>query len=279
MTIGDSPRPLQSTGPATGQPPPALDRRQNRVTALAPKPTVSVVMPFYNEAASVPHTLAAVWRWLASAPDYEFIFVDDGSTDTTRPDLLRALGRRPDPRLKLVPCPVNAGKGAAMRTGLHYCRGPAVVFTDGDLAYSLDHLPAMEAALARHEVVIGSRKLAGGRLDAETAALRRLLGEGFNRLMRLMIGLPYPDTQAGLKAFRRDVAQTLFPRLRTAGYAVDVELLYLANRQGLRIAQVPARVSRRHKAKRSSVNLWRDPLRMTRDMARIRLAGWRGLYD
>ena len=104
------------------------------------------------------------------------------------------------------------------------------------------------------------------------------MGWTFNRLARLALGLPHPDTQAGLKGFRRDVARTLFARQRVAGFGFDVEVLYLARRLGYRVGEIPARVSAGSYAA-SQVDLVRDPLRMFRDLVSIRWRGAIGRYE
>jgi glycosyltransferase involved in cell wall biosynthesis len=250
-------------------------------SSRAMAPAVSVVLPVHNEAACIDRTITESLHWARTRLDYEFIFVDDGSTDDTPNRLAAQLSDQPQAQLRYLTAPRNGGKGAAMRLGFAHCHGRLIIYTDGDLAYSLDHLPVVAEALGDFEVVIGSRKLPEA-LDADGPSpgwLRATLGEGFNRLSRYLVGLPYRDTQAGLKGFRYEAATRLFPRLRTDGYAVDVELLYLAQRLGYSIGQVPARVSAGHRSVPSSVDLVRDPLRMAWDMGRIRLGGWLGRYD
>lgn len=273
-------------GQAMPQPASKLKMEAEAVSAAATptnelihQPAVSVVLPVYNEASVIERTLIKSQHWAATRRDHEFIFVDDGSTDATLDYLARRLSSHPQAQLRYVSSPNNGGKGAALRLGFAHCRGRHVILNDGDLAYSLDHLPVVAEALRHHAVVIGSRKLEAAGNDNRPALLRRLLGEGFNRLSRFVMGLPYTDTQAGLKGFHYDAAADLFPRLRTTGYAVDIELLYLAQRFGLSIGQVPAQVSEAHQRVASSVNLWRDPLRMARDMMRIRMHDWMGKYD
>src|SRR5699024_9473583 len=110
----------------------------------------------------------------------------------------------------------------------------------------------------------------------ERSLARTVLGEGFNRLVRLIMHLPYRDTQAGLKGFSRRAAEQLFPHMRVFRYSTDVELLFMAHKRGLRIAQIPARVDPRHAGKGSSINLLGDPPQMFWDMMRIHLNSLRG---
>ncbi len=126
-------------------------------------------------------------------------------------------------------------------------------------------------------MVIGSRSLVH-RTEKNTKLARQVLGWGFNRLARMILNLPYRDTQAGLKGFRRPVAQHLFSRQRIPDFSFDVELVFLARYFNYRITEVPAHVSEAHSYKISKVNLLRDPMKMFIDLVRIRVNSLRGLY-
>jgi dolichyl-phosphate beta-glucosyltransferase len=238
---------------------------------------VDVVLPVHNERARIERSLALVSAFATAHPDHHFAFVDDGSTDDTPVRIRAHLERAGLPNLELLAYRPRRGKGHAVRVGIEHARAPLVCFTDGDLPYSLDHLAQLEAALGAHDVVIGCRD----RRDPTERTLRRsrrVMGWTFNRLARLALGLPHPDTQAGLKGFRRDAARTLFARQRVAGFGFDVEVLYLARRLGYRVGEIPARVSAGAYAA-SQVDLVRDPLRMCRDLVTIRWRGAIGDYE
>jgi glycosyltransferase involved in cell wall biosynthesis len=240
---------------------------------------VSVVLPVYNEEACVDRCFEVVHQYAKEAKEYEFIWVDDGSTDQTARRLSQRIAERGCERIRLISYARNEGKGFAIKTGFAKSRGGVVVFTDGDLAYSLDHLAVMVEALRDCDVVIGSRRLADdGRVNPR-GLVRKVLGEGFNRLARAIVGLPYRDTQAGLKGFRREAAEKIFPRQRIEGYSTDVEMLFLAKRLGFKVGEIAARVCHQHTTKPSSVSLWRDPPRMLRDMLLIRFHALCRNYD
>ena len=133
--------------------------------------------------------------------------VDDGSTDGTTviADQIAAA----DPRVRVVRTTRNHGKGYAVRTGIQAALGELVVFTDADGSYGPDQLERVVAALERAPVAIGAR------LGSQAGAgppLRRLASRVFNRVMRLLLGLPFHDTQCGLKGFRRGAAEEVFRR-------------------------------------------------------------------
>ena len=238
-------------------------------------PSVLLVLPVFNEAQDAAAVCRDLRGLLSKNRTYSAIVVDDGSSDGTAAAFRRGLkGLR---RASVMGLHENGGKGRAVRLGFAGAKQDIWIFTDGDLAYELSHLRPMLAALRDHDLVIGSRSMAaqpGGGLPAR----RAFLGWGFNRLACLWLGFDYPDTQAGLKGFRRAAGQRLFSRQRLNDFAFDAELLYLARKMGLKVGQIPAQVSGRHTYKTSQVKLAVDSLRCLIDFLRIRFWSWTGQY-
>jgi len=243
------------------------------VTGPTPaEPSLSIVLPCLDEAERLPGTLAA---YLAHFPpdrsEVELIVVDDGSTDGTTviADQIAAA----DPRVRVVRTTRNHGKGYAVRLGIQAALGEVVVFTDADGSYGPEQLERVVAALERAPVAIGAR------LGSQAGAgppLRRLASRVFNQVMRLLLGLPFHDTQCGLKGFRRGAAEAVFRRARVDGFAFDAEALWIARRLGVEVAEVPVRAEERQGSK---VRLGGDALRMVADVWRVRRAAARGVYD
>jgi glycosyltransferase involved in cell wall biosynthesis len=243
-------------------------------------------MPLHNEEAVVARAIDAAVAFAEQHPDYSFVFVDDASTDRTAAIARERLaackarwGRHSDlsHHVRMRTLMRNRGKCGAVRAALKRADAELICFTDGDLAYSLDHLPPLVAALEKADVAIGSRSLVATH-ESRPGFLRRVLGESFNRLVRFILGLPYKDTQAGLKGFRAGAAKKLFAAQRLRSFAFDAELLYLAKKFGLRVAEIPARVSPEHAKVPSSVNLIRDPLKMLGAIVAVRMNDLRGRY-
>jgi glycosyltransferase involved in cell wall biosynthesis len=223
---------------------------------------LSLIFPCYNEADRLPRTLAA---YLAELPRQsgavEVLVVDDGSTDQTFA-VAQAIAAQDD-RVRVIHSQANHGKGFGVRTGVLQAKGALIVFTDADGSYGPAEVARVTAALADAPVAIGSRP-AGW---ATGPAARRLASRLFNRAIQALLGLPFRDTQCGLKGFRRRAALELFGRARLDGFAFDVELLFLARRLGLRVTEVPVRAEVRDGSK---VQLAVDALAMLGDVLRVR---------
>lgn len=224
---------------------------------------VSVIVPCFDESRRLP-SLTAGYRRLSSMVD-EVIIVDDGSTDETSAlvdDMIESEGLR---NTRLIHLERNAGKGAAVSTGVLEAHGDSVVFMDADLATDLDDLPRLVDALDRHDVVIGSRTMPG-HVVVGGSWYRGLMGRTFNRLVRETTGLRLSDTQCGFKAFRGAWARILFADLHLPRFSFDVEVLVRARALGLSIGEIPVHWTA---VPGSHVHPVRDSVRMLRDVREI----------
>ena len=232
-------------------------------------PPFSVVIPCFNEATRIGETLRLTLDYLATnAPESELIVVNDGSTDATAA-IARAQLKDAKIETRLLENFPNRGKGAAVRSGLLAARKPIGLFFDADLSTPLGETPKLIEPIANNEIdiALGSRALDRGLIGIHQPWRREQAGRAFNLLVRLATGLPFWDTQCGFKAFRLDVCRPILEAARLDGFAFDVELLYLAQRAGLRIREIPVRWNH---AEGSKVQFFRDSLRMLREVIALR---------
>ena len=234
----------------------------------------SVVVPAYEEAAGIGATVAAIRSALADVAaegGLEVIVVDDGSSDGT---VDAALAADAD---QVVVQPANRGKGAAVRAGVLAARGRTVAFTDADLSYSPDQLlRILHAVEDGWDVAIGDRGHPEARTVVRTSKLRQVGSRVINLLGYVVLLGSFRDTQCGLKGFRSDVGRFLFSRMRTDGFAFDIELLHLVERHELSLEQVPVAVSH---SERSTVRVARDAARLVLDLFRMRHWSATGVYE
>ncbi|MBZ5640863.1 MAG: glycosyltransferase family 2 protein [Acidobacteriia bacterium] len=242
----------------------------------AGRPHLTVVIPAYNEERRIAGTLARIAAYVEKAGlTEEILVVDDGSSDATAgiaSDVLR--GRRG----RVLRSDENRGKGHAVRRGVVEAAGRWVLLTDADLSAPIEeHATLADAVRERDlDVAIGSRALSGSRVEVRQSAVRQAMGRTFNRIIRLMTGLPYRDTQCGFKLLDRDRVRPLFEKMVVDRFAFDVEFLYLCKRFGLKVREVPV-VWRNSPG--SKVSLLGDPINMIFDVARVRWRFRRGLYN
>jgi glycosyltransferase involved in cell wall biosynthesis len=240
------------------------------------QPTLGIALPIYNERNRITQVFSEVRTWAQRRRHWQFLFIDDGSTDGSGEELDHLIRERGHPNITLLRQRANHGKGLAIKEGFAHLDNDLLCFTDGDLAYSFDHIDKLEAALARFDVVIANRRLIP---QHESMSLRRrILGEGFNRLARCILGLSYRDTQAGLKGFRAAAARAILQHQQITGFGFDAELLFIAHQRGYSIGEIAGYVNDHHSYKTGKVRLLKDSLSMLRDLFLIRRNGARGLY-
>jgi glycosyltransferase involved in cell wall biosynthesis len=232
--------------------------------------SVVVILPVHNESWLIGSVLGQVTDFASSHPEWRFIFADDGSTDDTPEKIRTHLEASQIQSIELQALTPNRGKARTLKKVILESTEKLVLFTDGDLAYRLEHLDQLVEKLEDADVVIGSRHLAEER-QANITLLRRITGSAFNFIVRILTGLPHKDTQAGLKGFQRNAARAVFRAQVVTDFAFDAELLFLSKKLGLVVSEIPARVSSRHSYKKSKVSLIKDPLRMFISLLRMRL--------
>lgn len=237
-------------------------------------PALSLVFPAYNEARRLPATLKKVFAWIdAKGVDAEVLVVDDGSKDGTADLVKKMFGERRE--LQVLSYGGNRGKGYAVRFGFLAAKGERVLMSDSDLSTPIEEYDRLSEALDRDrlDIAMGSRAL--GEVVVAQRGVRSFAGKVFNRMMRTVLFLPFRDTQCGFKLFRRERCLPVFGAMKIDRFSFDVEMVWLAMKAGLAVAEVPVRW---YNDAESKVSFARDATRMAYDVFRIRWWSMTGGY-
>lgn len=206
--------------------------------------TLSLVIPAYNEELRLPALVEALTGEADEAVAaagmrlLEVLIVDDGSTDRTR-QMLEAAGAEHERIEPVLEFGCNRGKGAAFAAGALRAEGDYVLLADADLSTPLGELKKLTAAIGRGaDIAIGSRAVPGAVVERGPVH-RKLTGGAFNVAVRGLTGLRVRDTQNGFKLFPAEAVKRYAAQQSSPGFAFDVELLMRAQREGLKIAEIP----------------------------------------
>jgi len=238
-----------------------------------PQPLLTIIIPAYNEEHRLPRSLEQIVAFIQAQPEVmEVLVVENGSRDRTT-EIAEGFAER-YPFVRVMHS--EKGKGAAVKAGMMVGSGRYLFICDSDLSMPIAEvckfLPPLQA---EYDVAIGSREGPGAHRFGEPP-YRHLMGRVFNLIVRVLAIPGFQDTQCGFKSFRNEVGKEVFIEQTMPGWAFDVEALFIALRRGYKVIDVPINW---YFDADSRVDPLRDTWRMVRDVFKIRLNGWRGVYD
>jgi dolichyl-phosphate beta-glucosyltransferase len=235
----------------------------------------SIIIPAFNESQRIVRTLNRVLSYIAEQGwDAELIVVNDGSRDDTA-EIVRHYAEK-NAMMRLIENPGNRGKGYSVRNGMLNALGEILLFSDADLSSPIEEAPKLFQAIANGaDVAIGSRWLRTDLQIERQPWERQLFGRVFNLILRVVLGLKFKDTQCGFKAFSREAAKTIFPLQRIERWGFDPELVFLAEKHGFGVMEVPVQWAHDEK---SRIKPLRDGTRMFFEVLQIRWNALTGAY-
>ena len=204
-----------------------------------------VIIPTYNERDNLGPLLAAIWQ---AVPHMHVLFVDDNSPDGTADLIKSKIASTDGGRLHLLERPKKLGLGTAYISGFRWALArsyTAIIEMDADLSHNPAVLRSMLKELGGADVVVGSRYIEGGG-TVNWSLYRKLISLGGSLYARTILGLKVRDLTGGFNAWKREVLETIgIDRVRSEGYAFQIELKYRANRRGFRILEIPIQFTER----------------------------------
>lgn len=211
---------------------------------MQPQQSVSIIIPAYNEGKRICGNLLAAAKALRGLR-CEFVVVDDGSSDDTYAQARRAAKQLRN--MRVVRYGKNEGKGFALKYGFRHATGNLIAFLDADMDLPPQQVLAFIKLMQEtgSDVVIGSKNHPDTHLDYPLH--RRIASRAYQLLLAMLFTLPLSDTQVGLKLFKREVLDAVFPRMLIKRFAFDIELLANAHRMGFKITEAPILLTKHQK--------------------------------
>jgi len=197
---------------------------------------ISLIIPAYNEEKRIENSIRSAIAWLNEQDySYEIIVVDDGSRDSTV-----NVAKKVSEKVRVISLKQNLGKGAAVRTGMLNASGDFRFFSDADFSTPINELNKLLYRLENGaDICIGSRAIDPTMIKTHQPIYRELMGKTFNKIVQLLLIKGIKDTQCGFKGFTKKASDIIFPLTKINGFSFDVEILYLAKKNKLKIEQEP----------------------------------------
>lgn len=240
---------------------------------MVKNPFLSLVIPTYNEEKRIGPTLNKIIPYFKTKNyDYEIIIVD-GSEDNT----IGVVKKFKNPNIKIIKTKQKLGKGIKVKIGMLESNGNFIFFSDTDLSVPIEEIERFLTYFKAYDVVIASRCMPKSKIEIKQPFYRRLLGKIAKYPISFVISNKnqIKDTQCGFKGFTKKVANKLFKKQTINGGMFDVEILYLANKYGYKIKELPITWRDNHSSRINVMKcIFFDPI----DLIKIKINNLRGLY-
>jgi len=197
---------------------------------------LTIVVPAYNEGKVLKENLLKTVSYLRRRKySWEIVVVDDGSGDNTF-KVAKSLAKNGIKAFRIEP---NQGKGGALKEGFDKAQGDNIIFMDADLSVPLKNIDIFLRELKKYDVVIGSRRVKGSNIVVHQPILRESMGKVFTLLTKIVTGTDLADYTCGFKGFKNSPGKKIFSHSLVKRWSYDAEIMFLANKFGYKIKQVP----------------------------------------
>lgn len=237
---------------------------------------MSVVIPVYNEDKSIKKAIQETIKFLnARSFSYEIIIVDDGSKDDTI-KIAKQTAEELNSQVVILKNNVNCGKGHSLKKGIMSAKGEIILFFDADLSTPLEAFDEMPPYFNQgYDIVMASRHLSDSKIVVRQSKIREFAGNIFTKIIFNFFLKGITDANCGFKAYRREVGQKLYSLLTINRWGFDVEIIYIAQKHGYKIKEVPVQWS--HDT-HSKVKIISAILNTLKELGQIKINDWKGKY-
>ena len=230
---------------------------------------ISIVIPIFNEEATIKKNLYKVYNFFKDKKNFEIIVINDGSNDRS----LEVLNNLQISNLIILNNKNNIGKGASIRKGVKISLGELLLVTDADLSAPIEEFNKLIKFYNKgYEVIIGSSSTKDANLIIKQGIIRIISGKVFNKLANLILNLNYKDTQCGFKLFKNDILKKIMKLSIIDRFAIDAEILFIAKK--LKCKTYEKGINWKDNSN-SSVKLISDSLNMFIDLVKIRINNYK----
>lgn len=230
---------------------------------------LSIIIPVFNEESCIEKTLERIINYMIGKRiSYQIIVADDGSTDRTKEIVYSLSVKYNSVPIKFISHNIHKGKGFAVNIGMKEASGEYSLFLDADLSTDISEIEKFVPYIQQgKDVIIGTRRTKGSKVEIRQSFIREFMGRVFTWLSNFILGTSITDFTCGFKCFSKKAKEQIFSLQKITGWSYDAEILFLANRLGYKVYEVPIIWKNDPTTK---VNLFRDTIYSFIELLKIR---------